>query len=285
MGAKVGDNSGGFNDINMTPLIDIVLVVLIIMMVNIPIQVNRLGVKLPGGPPPVTPPDTPVEQLAIAVYEDGRIALNRTVLIEDSAILLDSKAVAAEKDSLLFPLIQEVSRRLKSSSKKNVFIDAHPNVNYGLIVDMMDLSREAGAVNVGLAKMKETGPLEPTAVAAGVMPRGVILGSPSVVGYITEKKADDVLKPLVPTFLACYEAALARNPRLTGRILARVEVQYQGELMSSAVEQSSMKDPELEACIGQALAQVRYPPLTGSDDKPEYERTAAIIYPLLFSPG
>jgi biopolymer transport protein TolR len=285
MGAKVGDNAGGFNDINMTPLIDIVLVVLIIMMVNIPIQVNRLGVKLPGPTTEFVEPPPDNEQLAVALYEDGRIALNRTVLIEDSSILLDRAAKIEAKDSLLFPLFQEVSRRLKSASKKNVFIDAHPAVNYGVIVDLMDLAREAGAVNVGLAKMKETGPLEPVAIAAGVMPRGVILGSPSVVGYISEKKADDALKPYVPRFLACYEAALALDPRLTGRILARVEVQYQGQIMKSAVEQSSMKNPALEACVAEVMASVTFPPLDGSDEKPDYERTAAIIYPLLFSPG
>lgn len=285
MGAKVGGNAGGFNDINMTPLIDIVLVVLIIMMVNIPIQVNRLGVKLPGPTTDVTPPPPDTEQLAIAIYEDGRIALNRTVLIEDTSVLLERTSNAATKDTVLFPLFQEISRRLKSATKKNVFIDAHPAVNYGVIVDMMDLAREAGAVNVGLAKVKETGPLDPVAVAAGVMPRGVILGSPSVVGYISEKKADEALKPYVPRFLACYEAALATDPRLTGRILARVEVQYQGQLMKSAVEQSSMQNPPLEACVAEVIAGLTFPPLDGTDEKPDYERTAAVIYPLLFSPG
>lgn len=285
MGAKVGSNDA-FNDINMTPLIDIVLVVLIIMMVSIPIQVNKMGVKLPAGPPPKPPDDKErIEQLAIAVYEDGRIALNRKVLIEDSAILLERGASAADKDELLFPLFQEVSRRLKSAEKKNVFIDAHPAVNYGLIVDMMDLARESGAVNVGLAKLKADGPLPPTAIGAGVMPRGVIIGSPSVVGYITEKGADDALKPYLRGVIACYEEALTRSPRLTGRILARVDVQYEGELMDSAVEQSSLKDSELDACVAEALTEIRFPPLRGTDEKPDHERTARVLYPLLFSPG
>ena len=77
MGAQLG-GSGGFSDINMTPLIDIVLVVLIIMMVNIPISVNRLGVKLPGnGPPPETMVTPDLEQLAIAVYEELGIEMPR----------------------------------------------------------------------------------------------------------------------------------------------------------------------------------------------------------------
>jgi biopolymer transport protein ExbD len=60
MGAKLGGGGGAVSDINMTPLIDIVLVVLIIMMVNMPIQIEEMGVKLPGvsdKPPPRT--DTP----------------------------------------------------------------------------------------------------------------------------------------------------------------------------------------------------------------------------------
>lgn len=284
MGAKLGSGSSGFDDINMTPLIDIVLVVLIIMMVNIPVQVNRLGVKLPGGPPPEKSSDK-VEQLAIALYEDGRIALNRTVLVEDSSILLDTTASAADKDTVLFPLFQEVSRRLKSSTKKNVFIDAHPDSNYGLVVDMMDLAREGGAANVGLAKLKPDGPQEPVAVGAGVMPRGVILGSPSVVGYINEKRADQAMQPYLAAVRQCYETALVGSPRLTGRILARVDLQYQGEIMESAVDQSSLKHPEIEGCVGEIVAGMTFEPLTGSDDKPEIERTARIIYPLLFSPG
>ena len=46
MGAKVGTDSS-FDDLNLTPLIDVVLVVLIIMMVSIPIQVQEMGVKVP----------------------------------------------------------------------------------------------------------------------------------------------------------------------------------------------------------------------------------------------
>ena len=150
MGAKLGGGGGGFNEINMTPLIDIVLVVLIIMMVSIPIQVNRLGVKVPNpeAEAPPTPPE-PTEQLALAIYDDGRIALNRKVLVQDSSILLDPNAPASEKDAALFSLGAELTQRLKSARKKNVFIDAHPDVNFGIVVDMMDLARESGASNDG----------------------------------------------------------------------------------------------------------------------------------------
>ena len=74
MGAAL-HKKGAMSDLNLTPLIDIVLVVLIIMMVNIPIQIEEMGVKLPSSitPPPQT--ETPPEQLVIAIYEDGTLAL------------------------------------------------------------------------------------------------------------------------------------------------------------------------------------------------------------------
>jgi len=284
MAGKVG-GKGSFNEINMTPLIDIVLVVLIIMMVNIPIQVNKLGVKLPSNEPPPEnmPPDT--EQLAIAVYADGRVALNRRVMVQDAAILLDKKAGATDKDKVLFGLFQEVTRRVRSSSKKNVFIDAHPDVGYGIVVDMMDLAREAGAVNVGLAKVKPDGPLPPTSVESGALPKGVYPGSPSVVGYITEKKADEALQALLPTLRACYDQGLAVKPGITGRIMAKIDLQYQGQIMEGAVEQSSLESPEVDTCVALALQSLKFPPLEGSDDKPANQRTARIVFPLLFSPG
>ncbi len=287
MGAKLGGGGdSGFDDINMTPLIDIVLVVLIIMMVNIPIQVNKLGVKLPSDVETKQPkPDQPIEQLAIAAYEDGRIALNRRVLVEDSSILLDETASAAAKDSALLPLFEQVSRRLVSASKKNVFIDAHPAVNFGIVIDLVDLANEAGAAKVGFARLKPEGPLEPTSVGAGVLPRGVLPGSPSVVGYINEKIAAEALKPYLPEIRGCYEQVLPENPKLTGRILGRVEVQYEGEVMNAVVDQSSLENEALETCVAEVLQRMAFEPLRGTDDKPARERTAAVVYPLIFSPG
>lgn len=292
MGAKLGGGGGGFNEINMTPLIDIVLVVLIIMMVSIPIQVNELGVKVPNPEvkPPERPPDAdPPEQLAVAIYEDGRIALNRKVLVKDSTILLDAAAPASAKDAALFSLATELTLRLKSARKKNVFIDAHPDVNFGIVVDIMDLAKESGVAPDGIrmARLKEEGPLAPTSVGTGVLPRGVMTGSPTVVGAITEKTADRQLRPLVPKFRGCYEQALQSQRDLSGRILLRIEVLYDGEVTKAEVEQSSMDAPELTACINEQLAELRLEPLLWPEDdgKQDWEHTAAIIYPLLFSPG
>jgi biopolymer transport protein ExbD len=263
MGAKLGGGGGAVSDINMTPLIDIVLVVLIIMMVNMPIQIEEMGVKLPGvsdKPPPRT--DTPAEQLVIAVYEDGRMALNRTLMDEERVFL-------------------EVTRRLRSMAKKNVFVDAAATVTYGRVVDMVDLAREAGAAKVGLAKMKPEGPKEPTGVAEGSgLPRGITFGSPRTVGAISEKKADAAIQPLKASFMSCYNQALGRNPRLTGRMLLKTTIGPEGEHMELAEISAgtNIEDEELRLCIEQYLPNIAYEPLGEGN-------TAVVQYQLLFSPG
>jgi biopolymer transport protein ExbD len=261
VGAQLGAAKGGMSEINMTPLIDIVLVVLIIMMVNIPIQVEEMGLKLPNPhqePPPVDQP--PPDQLMIAIYSDGTLALNRRLMTEQV-------------------LFYEVTRRLRPMDPKNVFIDAAPDVPYGRVVDMMDLSREAGAAKVGLTKMKDTGPLAPTEVAAGAAPRGMTLGSPACIGALDQVAADAAVQPFKAQLEACYTGALGAHPDLNGRVMAHVSIGPQGEIMDHKITQSALVGaPEVDACIDNVLAAFKFPPLGP-------QKTAACQYPLLFSPG
>jgi biopolymer transport protein TolR len=164
LGAQLG-NKGMMAEINMTPLIDIVLVVLIIMMVNIPIKVEQMGLKLPSEVQVKSKDKPPADQLVIAIYSDLTFALNRRLMTEEV-------------------LFYEVTRRLRPMTKKNVFIDAHGDIPYGIVVKMMDVAREAGAAQVALARMKEEGPAAATEVDPGAMPKGVMLGSPRAVGAI-----------------------------------------------------------------------------------------------------
>ena len=259
MGASLGAK-GTMSEINMTPLIDIVLVVLIIMMVNIPIQIEEMGIKLPGPKPPNQPPPPETEQLMIMLYDDGQDALNR-------------KAYPEER------MLYELTSRLRGMSKKNVFIDASGEVEYGRIFDMIDLAREAGAANVGLAKLKEEGPAGIVEVSEGGLPRGIYLGSPKVIGAITEKDADRSIQALKGNILACYSQRLAVRPELTGHMTVKVEVGPQGELLSEPrIDKDSVGDPELADCVKLLLPTLRYEPLGD-------QKTAAIYYPVLYSPG
>ncbi|MBA2320596.1 MAG: biopolymer transporter ExbD [Deltaproteobacteria bacterium] len=270
MGAKLGAGGSPQADINMTPLIDIVLVVLIIMMVNIPISIERMGLKLPSPKPPDTEQPPNPDQLAIALYEDGTVALNRRLMKEDK-------------------LTYELGRRLLSTSHKNVFVDAHPKVKYGLVVHMVDLARSAGANQVGLAKMKPEGPLPFNQVDAGTMPRGLYPNSPRVAGGMGEKAAMDALHRVLPALRSCYDQALAapgavrEGDILAGTLTIEAVVGPRGEQMEPAhilPGEGTLEDPTntLIPCLELALPTMTFAPL-GPD------KTARALMPVLFSPG
>ncbi|MCB9664945.1 MAG: biopolymer transporter ExbD [Alphaproteobacteria bacterium] len=258
MGAQLG-GKGAMAEINMTPLIDIVLVVLIIMMVNIPIQVEKMGVKLPAQVENQIPPKEPTEQLVIMAYEDGTLALNRAAMPEDQ-------------------IFGEITRRLRPKEKKIVFVDAHPRLLWERVMDVVDLAREAGAVTVSLARLKAEGPAAPTSAYEGAMPRGALPGTPRVGGEITEKAADEVLQAGLGRFQACFEAALGRRAGLTGRVIVQVDVGPSGEIMGTELVTSTAEDAELEACMVDALQGLSFPALGD-------QKTARIQYPFLLSPG
>ena len=162
MGAKVGGSKKGMDEINVTPLIDVVLVLLIIFMVMTPKKIQNMASDLPpidDEEPPPPPPDKPPEQLMLAIYADGSTALNL-------------EPYAANADATLKDIL---TRRLRSKDKKTVFVDAHPDAPYGRVVRVMDLAREAGADKIGMADMKDEGParLEPGAVLPGAAPAAV----------------------------------------------------------------------------------------------------------------
>jgi biopolymer transport protein ExbD len=145
MGAKVGGSKKGMDEINVTPLIDVVLVLLIIFMVMTPKKIQNMASNLPPQDtedPPPPPPDQPPEQLMVAVYADGSTALN-----------LEPYAASADR------ALQDIlTRRLAAKDKKTVFVDAHPDAPYGRVVNVMDLVRDAGADKIGFADLKEEGP-------------------------------------------------------------------------------------------------------------------------------
>jgi len=149
MGFKIEKGDGPNGDINITPLIDVVLVLLIIFMVLTPRTIEEMSANLPSkkAQQPKKPKD-PKDQLLVAAYSDGEVALNLNIMTKRE-------------------LFDQLKKRLRAKDKRVVFLDAHPDLDYATVVTVMDLIRDAGADRVGLARLKDEGPKHPDDIEEG----------------------------------------------------------------------------------------------------------------------
>lgn len=123
-------DDGVFSEINITPLTDIFLVLLIIFMVTSSVIVNagagaRAGLKvnLPqGGAADVTPQ---ASDMSVAVLEDGRLVLSGTVVSADELKKAFADAKAKNPDTM-------------------VIVQADEGVSHGKVVEVMEMAKSAG---------------------------------------------------------------------------------------------------------------------------------------------
>jgi biopolymer transport protein ExbD len=77
MAMSSGNESGSpMSEINVTPLVDVMLVLLIIFMITAPLMSHRITVKLPTANPKTTDQPTPVPPIDLAIKDDGSMFLN-----------------------------------------------------------------------------------------------------------------------------------------------------------------------------------------------------------------
>ncbi len=129
MAMKVGGKKGAMADINITPYIDILLVLLIIFMVITPIRQMDLDVKVPQTSQDGGEPDPSV--IVVTIGEAAEIAINNE---QTSIVTLGEK-------------LQEIySKR----ANKNMFISASGKLPYGDVVKVIDIAKGAGVGDIGL---------------------------------------------------------------------------------------------------------------------------------------
>lgn len=134
MGAAVGKKGGFVADINVTPFVDVMLVLLIIFMVAAPMMSEGLEVDLPQTRTvEVLPSDS--ENLVLTIREDGTIFLD------------EYKVAPEELEDYLIKLVKEKGKML--------FLHADKAVAYGVVVDVMGRVKGAGIEKLSVVAERE----------------------------------------------------------------------------------------------------------------------------------
>ncbi len=128
---KIAPSSAAVPDINVTPLVDVVLVLLIIFMVVTPLVERELRVATPPMEQVDQPQQVPEAQLMLSVKADGTYAVN-------------DETIAADQ------LTERLRAMLAARADKVIFFNADDDANYEVAVTALDAAKAAGAKTIGM---------------------------------------------------------------------------------------------------------------------------------------
>ena len=123
------DGPGEVHEINVTPFIDVMLVLLIIFMVAAPLATVDLGVDLPASA--VEPAPRPDKPVFVTVKPDLSIAVGEDIIARDA-------------------LTSAIDAATKSDKNERLYLRADKAVSYGDLMEVMNLLRNAGYLKVAL---------------------------------------------------------------------------------------------------------------------------------------
>ncbi len=137
MAMSTGGGGGGLtNEPNVTPMIDVLLVLLIIFMMIIPMARKAIDVQLPDPTPSTAPANANVDQIVLEVLPGGQYAINKEPVTKDR--------LAARLKEIYDPRPDKI-----------IFVKGDGSVKYQDVILAMDVARGAGVKVIGVPP-KET---------------------------------------------------------------------------------------------------------------------------------
>lgn len=124
-----GESGQSISDINVTPLVDVMLVLLVIFMVTAPILQQGVAVNLPQATGDALPADE--QQLVVSIDTQGRVFLN-------------DEQYTTER------LAAELTQLAAIDPKRRLYVRADAGVPYGQVIETLAAVRQAGLSRVGL---------------------------------------------------------------------------------------------------------------------------------------
>ena len=128
---QVGGSGSVKSDINVTPLVDVVLVLLIIFMVITPVVQMGYLVRVPPKAPANLPPSAVQDQIILRLQPDNRIFINKEEVPPDQ-------------------FAQKFRDIIHGNVSKMVFFQGSPDVDYEATMKFLDMARTSGAKNIGI---------------------------------------------------------------------------------------------------------------------------------------
>lgn len=138
MSAGGGAATGLTNEPNVTPMIDVLLVLLIIFMMVIPMSRRAIDLQLPDPNPAQVPQSQAPDQIVLEVMKNEQFAINKQAVPKNQ-------------------LYAELKKIYDGRPEKIIFIKGDPTIKYQEVIWAMDQARGAGVLVIGAAPKDKEG--------------------------------------------------------------------------------------------------------------------------------
>jgi len=130
MGMNSGNKKGAISDINVTPLVDVMLVLLVIFMITAPLMLNGISLELPKTKE-VNPLNLSTTQIVLSLTRSEELFIGKDKILESE-------------------IIAEIKSKFKQNKTDVIYLRADYGIKYGSVAKLMSFLKRGGITNIAL---------------------------------------------------------------------------------------------------------------------------------------